>query len=507
MQAQALFLGRQYRRALHLLNSSSIVLRDLRFRYLAAKCLEELKEWHQCLTMLGDAKVDDHGNVSSPKDGSPMYLDRDGEDHEISIMSAVCCLRGKAYEALENRVQARLWYIAAVKSDPFCYEALESLVDKYMLTCEEEASLLSSLRFGKEDGWLSSFYSCLVKKHDKENVVEAKLRDIERDNLCAPSTSDFAVALKNNADLLACNAEYYYQFGEYHKCFELTSLLLAKDPFHLKGTLVHLAATMELGHSNDLYLLACSLIKDHPQKAISWFSIGCYYFSIKKYDQARKHFSKATSVDATFPPAWIGSGNAYAVQEETDQAMLAYRTAARLFPGCHLPTLYIGMEYMRTHNFKLAEQFFLQARVICPSDPLVYNELGVVAYHMKEYQKAAQWFEMTLVNVSSSMSEIWEPTVVNLAHAQRKLKMYQKAISSYEKALALSTRSLSAYAGLAYTYHLMDNLDSAVKFYHKALCLKPEDQFCTEMLTMALEEQGRSGSLVHESLCGYVGCC
>ncbi|KAG0503710.1 hypothetical protein HPP92_003782 [Vanilla planifolia] len=85
MQAQALFLGRQYRRALHLLNSSSIVLRDLRFRYLAAKCLEELKEWHQCLTMLGDAKVDDHGNVSSPKDGSPMYLDRDGEDHEISM--------------------------------------------------------------------------------------------------------------------------------------------------------------------------------------------------------------------------------------------------------------------------------------------------------------------------------------------------------------------------------------------------------------------------------------
>ncbi|KAJ4960173.1 hypothetical protein NE237_020083 [Protea cynaroides] len=39
MQAQALFLGRQYRRAFHLLNASQIVLRDLRFRYLAAKCL------------------------------------------------------------------------------------------------------------------------------------------------------------------------------------------------------------------------------------------------------------------------------------------------------------------------------------------------------------------------------------------------------------------------------------------------------------------------------------
>lgn len=29
-------------------------------------------------------------------------------------------------------------------------------------------------------------------------------------------------------------------------------------------------------------------------------------------------------------------------------------------------------------------QFIMQAKAICPSDPLVYNELGVVAYHMKE---------------------------------------------------------------------------------------------------------------------------
>ncbi|PKA62775.1 Anaphase-promoting complex subunit 6 [Apostasia shenzhenica] len=450
--AQALFLGGQYRRALHLLNSSAIVLRDLRFRYLAAKCLEQLKEWHQCLAMLGDAKVDEHGNVSSPHDCSPMYLDKEGEDHEINITSAVCYLRGKAYEALENRVQARSWYIAAVKSDPLCYEALESLVDNYMLTCEEESSLLSSLQFRKEDGWLSTFYSCLMKKHDSENIVEAKIRDIETNTAAG---SPFMLALKSNVDLVACNAEYYYLCGEYHKSFELTSSLLAKDPFHLKSALVHLAAAVELEHSNDLYLMACNLIKDYPQKPLSWFAIGCYYFSIKKYDQARRHFSKATSLDATFPPAWIGFGNAYAAQEETDQAMVAYRTAARLFPGCHLPTLYIGMEYMRTHNFKLAEQFFLQARAICPSDPLVYNELGVVAYHMKDYRKAVQWFEMTLANAASSMSEMWEPTLVNLAHAQRKLKLYHKAVTNYEKALALSTRSLSAFAGLAYTYHLM----------------------------------------------------
>ncbi|EOY13331.1 hypothetical protein QUC31_002272 [Theobroma cacao] len=494
MQAQALFLGRHFRRAFHLLNASKIVFRDLRFRYLAAKCLEELKEWDQCLLMLGDEKFDEHGNVYDAKDNSAMYLDKDGEDREINISSAIFFLRGKAYEALENRAQARQWYKAAIKADPLCYEALECLIENHMLTCEEETSLLSSLQFGAEDGWLSSFYSCLIKKYDKENVVEAKFKELEKESSKSnPSSQSLMCTLKDNTDLLACKAEYYHQCGEYQKCFELTSTLLEKDPFHLKCTLVHLAAAMELGHSNELYLMACNLVKDYPQKALSWFAVGCYYYCIKKYDQSRRYFSKATSLDGTFPPAWIGFGNAYAVREEGDQAMSAYRTAARLFPGCHLPTLYIGMEYMRTHSFKLAEQFIMQAKAICPSDPLVYNELGVVAYHMKEYNKAVWWFEKTLALIPAPISEMWEPTVVNLAHAYRKLKMYHEAISFYEKALTLSTKSLSTYAGLAYTYHLQDNFTAAITYYHKALWLKPDDPFCTEMLNVALVDECRQG--------------
>ena len=201
---------------------------------------------------------------------------------------------------------------------------------------------------------------------------------------------------------------------------------LTVDPFHPECTLVHLAAAMELGHSNELYLMACNLVKDYHQKALSWFTVGCYYYCIKKYDQSRRYFSKATSLDGTFPLVWIGFGNACAVREKGDQDMSAYRTAACLFLGCHLPTLYIGMEYMRTHNSKPAEQFIMQEKEICPSDPLVYNELRVVAYHMNEYNQAVWWFEKTLAIIPSPISEMWEPIRVNLAHAYRKLKKEEK---------------------------------------------------------------------------------
>ncbi|MFS7980181.1 putative tetratricopeptide-like helical domain superfamily [Helianthus anomalus] len=42
---------------------------------------------------------------------------------------------------------------------------------------------------------------------------------------------------------------------------------------------------------------------------------------------------------------------------------------------------------------------------------------------------------------------MWESTMVNLAHALRKLKGYDEAITYYEKALELSTRNLSTHVG------------------------------------------------------------
>jgi len=172
--------------------------------------------------MLGDAKVDEHGKVLDQDDGSDIYFDKDAEDHEINIKSAICFLRGKAYEALDNRDLARQWYKAAIKADPLCYEALECLVDNYMLTCEEESELMSSLQFREEDGWLSAFYSCLITKHEKEYVVDAKFKELERES-CSISSSSSGETLKNNTDVLACKAEYYHQSGEYQKCWQLTS--------------------------------------------------------------------------------------------------------------------------------------------------------------------------------------------------------------------------------------------------------------------------------------------
>jgi len=52
---------------------------------------------------------------------------------------------------------------------------------------------------------------------------------------------------------------------------------------------------------------------------------------------------------------------------------------------CHLPLLYVGVEYGLTNNVKLAEKFFSQALDIAPKDPFVLHEMGVACFQNQEY--------------------------------------------------------------------------------------------------------------------------
>jgi len=144
---------------------------------------------------------------------------------------------------------------------------------------------------------------------------------------------------------------------------------------------LYCAVLQELKKVGELYYLAHKLVKANPDSAVAWFAVGSYYFLIMKFDLARKYFNKANQLDRHFAASWIAFGHAFAAQDESDLAMAAYRTAARLFPGCHHAPLYIGIEYLRTNNLKTALMSFRDAERINPSDPMVYNEIGVVFYN------------------------------------------------------------------------------------------------------------------------------
>eukprot|EP00951_Prasinocladus_malaysianus_P004982 scaffold35406_cov33-Prasinocladus_malaysianus.AAC.1 len=65
--------------------------------------------------------------------------------------------------------------------------------------------------------------------------------------------------------------------------------------------------------------MANRLVNEYPDRAVSWFAVGCYHMCAGQYDSARRYFGKCTSMEPSFVPAWLAFGNAFAAQDESDQ--------------------------------------------------------------------------------------------------------------------------------------------------------------------------------------------
>eukprot|EP00850_Spirogloea_muscicola_P001738 SM000006S19503 [mRNA] locus=s6:1138818:1144930:- [translate_table: standard] len=473
--AEAHHAGGHHRRALQLLRQRGLLRANIRFRYLAAKCLEASKDWEECLAMLGE-------DMDVEEDNGALH-DNGRAGREIDIVAAACLLRGNAYHALDNRAKATYWL------------ALDQLFSNHMLTGKEEQDLLAAIHLGPHDDWLLILYTLQAKKYGEVEVIEKKFAELEAsidDEACerGRGAASASTSMSTNGIVISCRADLHFQRGEYQCCYDITKRLLEQDPYALQCMPVHLASALELRKKNELFLTAHKLVQEYPQLALSWFGVACYYYCIQHFDQARRYFSKATTLQSSFAPAWLGFGNAYAAQDESDQAMAAYRTAARLFAGCHLPMLCIGMEYQRTNNWVLAEQFYIQSRSICPEDPLVHNELGVLAFLNGDYPSAASSFAKALQFAPHPTTPAWETTLVNLAHTFRKQKLYKEAITVYEEAIALVPKAGAHYAqNLKMMSHMSECSQMQLQFEVTALGLRPGDAFATEMLTQALTEE------------------
>lgn len=140
--------------------------------------------------------------------------------------------------------------------------------------------------------------------------------------------------LDDNCDVLVGLAEELFARYKWEDCYVVTSKILARMPGHPGALPLHLACMHHIPrlHSS-LFMLAHDLVQQEPQAASTWYAVGLWYFSGKRWTEARRFFSKANLIDSRFAPAWITFAHAFAWEGEHDQAITAYSTAARLFPG------------------------------------------------------------------------------------------------------------------------------------------------------------------------------
>lgn len=105
--------------------------------------------------------------------------------------------------------------------------------------------------------------------------------------------------LLNSLDIIVAQAEKCFFDCDYQRCSELTEKVLKHDPYHMACLPIHISCQVQANKSNSkhfkyfinwkkkrydsvlgLFQLSHKLVNLYPNLAVSWYSVGCYYYII-----------------------------------------------------------------------------------------------------------------------------------------------------------------------------------------------------------------------------------
>lgn len=459
----------------HPVDTSRLVDMSIACRYLAAQCQVRQGKWSDALEMLGESNPFKDSGKSGPS-----FPNRDGG---IKIEASMCHLRGLLMLKLNKNDRAKECFLEALSLDVKCYDAFEQLISGELMRPDEEWEFIQKLSYAEQTPEDAEFIQLIY------TIRLRKFKHLEEMSLArAKLVEDYG--LGDNIDVLFGFADTLYSQFRWADCYAVTSRILELVSVHTPTMPLHIACMHHLPHlQSKLFMVAHELVEKEPEIAISWYAVAVWYLTSRKYGEARKYFSKTSLMDPRFSPAWIAFGHAFAIEGEHDHAITAYSTSARLFQGSHLPLLYVGMEHLCLSQWDHAGEALGAAYQMCNTDPLLMNELGVMAYHRKEYESACYLLSQALefAQIDQSSKFVWATTYVNLGSACRKTGRLAEAKRHYLTVLEIDPRHSVALACLGMVHHLMDQPDQAIIRYHEALSVDPLNMHALELLNAALQ--------------------
>lgn len=468
--AQVYYNQGSYVRAVELIFTDQLDAESIMCRYLAALCLFKLGKYEEALDIIGD---------TNPFQNEPPSVGH--ADGGIKLESSMCLLRGKIYVALSNMDRAKDCFKEAATVDVKNYEAFDYLMSNHMLTTAEQWNLVRQLPFSDLDDneeMIRCLYISRLSKYQHQNEIKEAQR-VLTDNY----------NLRENRTVLFAEIELLNNQSKFTQCMKLCEQVLEHDEYNIEILPIYIQCLHSFGAKNKLFLLSHKLAENFPRSPVTWFAVATYYLCMGKISEARKYFSRSSIIDPSFSYSWLGFAHTYVAEGEHEQALSAYSTAVRFFPGTHLPHMYLGMQYSRMDDLSLAEEYFMIAYDMCPTDPLLLNELGVVYFKRQNYIKAKKYMKRAheAVKHMKSESKAWVSIVVNLGHTYRKLGEDERAIKCFKTVLETSKPNATLWCSLGFLYLRLKKIEKAIDSFHKALALDPGDQASNKLLKTALE--------------------
>jgi tetratricopeptide (TPR) repeat protein/TolB-like protein len=204
--------------------------------------------------------------------------------------------------------------------------------------------------------------------------------------------------------------------------------------------------------------------------------IGWADMTIGHNAEALQYFQKAIEIN---PYYWLNHnnlGNAYYQTGDFVKAAEYYRKVIELDPGNTYAYNNLGAVLLQSGRFEEAVAPFQKVLEFSP-DGQAYSNLGIVYFYQKKYDQAITLYEKGVQLVPDS-----DMFVGNLAEAydlagqkDRAISTFERAIALGYKALAVNPRDASVKGRLALWYAKKGDAKQALKFISEARAIEPND--------------------------------
>lgn len=166
-------------------------------------------------------------------------------------------------------------------------------------------------------------------------------------------------------------------------------------------------------------------------------------------------------------------GNQYDLLGETNYAVLEYEKAAQFDEGSYLIHLRLGTGYARLNMLTEAIEHLELVHRLNPEDMQSHYLLALIYSNQKQYDKAAQEYELILKTFSKAEPQNIEVYgyLGQLYYSQRK---YDQAIEQFEKMLALEPLNADVMYMLGSLYLEVNQKDRAIEILKKSIGIDPE---------------------------------
>ncbi|TNE59601.1 MAG: tetratricopeptide repeat protein [Bacteroidetes bacterium] len=249
------------------------------------------------------------------------------------------------------------------------------------------------------------------------------------------------------------------------RAFYRKALTLQPDMVHAMTELIRNSTSGQLDSAEYFFHQSTQLIPSwvEPYLGMSDF----YRLQLKQPGNGEEMLQLAGQVDSTSVLVWYQKANFYYAQKQYE---LAEKWYSKIFEenrgNICFPCAYtnLGLVYLDTKRFDLAEKNFRKAIEQDSTFTDAYYDLGLVFENRKQYAEAETYYKRSIEIDSTYMDAYY-----NLGRVYSTNKDYEQAKKCYYKIISIDTAYCHAYYSLGLSNSLTRNFENSEKYYRKAI--------------------------------------